>query len=62
MLDEEEIRLRVPNHSCATCAYYPCFLGIENCKCNFAQYGCKSYKLKKSASNKVQTWLLYGVN
>lgn len=55
MLDEEEIRLRVPNHSCDTCAYYPCFLGMENCKCNFAQYGCRSYKLKKSISNNVQT-------
>lgn len=37
---------KFPTRSCSICLKYPCFIGIENAKADFAKYGCKKYKDK----------------
>lgn len=41
--DEFGTKLKYPNRSCKDCKKYPCFEGINNCKSDFAKYGCVSY-------------------
>lgn len=42
--DEFGVKLKYPDRTCKSCGKYPCFVGIENCRCDLAQYGCTYYK------------------
>lgn len=44
--DKWGVKLKFPERSCSECKRNPCFSGIENCKCDFAKYGCKLYSNK----------------
>lgn len=44
--DSNGLKYKYPERSCTECIRYPCFQGIKNCVCNFAKYGCKSFKEK----------------
>lgn len=37
---------KFPMRTCTNCELYPCFNGIENCKSDFAKYGCVKYRSK----------------
>lgn len=37
------IKLKYPDRKCIECKRYPCFDNIQNCKSDFAQYGCTIY-------------------
>ena len=41
--DKFGVKLKYPLKSCLECKKYPCFEGIKNCVCDFAQYGCIYY-------------------
>ena len=41
--DKYGVKLKYPERSCKDCRKYPCFSGIENCKSDFAKYGCTYY-------------------
>lgn len=41
--DKFGTKLKYPNRTCKDCKEFPCFTGIENCKCDFAKYGCINY-------------------
>lgn len=47
--DRFGVKIKYPERSCKQCINYPCFTGIENCKCDFARYGCVTY-IKKNDS------------
>lgn len=34
---------KFPERDCKECSKYPCFMGQENAKANFAKYGCINY-------------------
>lgn len=42
--DKLGVKLKFPERKCTKCVKYPCFMGIETCKSNFAGYGCTYYK------------------
>lgn len=42
--DSNGIILKYPARTCKYCKKYPCFTGINICKCDFAQYGCLYFK------------------
>lgn len=50
-MDEEYLTLKeqhkrywkYPDRNCKRCRNYPCFVGIENSKVEFAKYGCFKY-------------------
>jgi len=48
--DKYRVRLKFPERTCKQCIRYPCFQGIENCRCDFAKYGCKSFKINDCVS------------
>ena len=35
--------IKYSDRSCKKCKNYPCFIGINKCKCDFAKYGCYDY-------------------
>lgn len=35
---------KFPMRDCKKCKNYPCFVGIENMKANYAKYGCINYE------------------
>jgi hypothetical protein len=37
------IKLKFPDRTCKACKKYPCFIGIENTRSDFAKYGCIYY-------------------
>lgn len=41
--DKYGVRYKYPTRKCKTCRRYPCFIGIDKCKSNFAAYGCTYY-------------------
>lgn len=41
--DKFGVKYKYPNRSCKRCIRYPCFDGIDKCRCDFAQYGCIDY-------------------
>lgn len=41
--DKFGVKLKYPKRSCKNCRKYPCFVGIDKCKSDFAQYGCIFY-------------------
>lgn len=41
--DKSGVKLKYPNRTCKKCKLYPCFDGIESCRCDFSSYGCKLY-------------------
>lgn len=41
-----QIKLKYPDRSCKGCKSYPCFIGMEKCKSDFAKYGCTLWKAK----------------
>jgi len=41
--DINGIKYKFPNKTCKDCRLYPC-MEFANLKCDFAKYGCKSYK------------------
>lgn len=43
-------KYKYPKRTCKECSLYPCFEGIENCICDFAKYGCRTYKLKQNGA------------
>lgn len=44
--DKDGVKYKFPNRTCKECEKYPCFMGIQNMKCDFAKYGCINYKDK----------------
>lgn len=44
--DKDGVKYKHPERTCKECAKYPCFIGIEKKVCDFAKYGCISYKDK----------------
>lgn len=44
--DPDGVKYKYPDRSCVECSRYPCFRNMEVCKCDFAKYGCVSYKQK----------------
>lgn len=42
--DKFGVKLKFPDRDCKQCKKYPCFAGLEKCKCNMAKYGCFLYK------------------
>lgn len=44
--DPNGVKYKFPERTCKDCWIYPCFQGIENCVCDMAKYGCRSYKQK----------------
>lgn len=47
--DKNSINLKFPDRTCKSCTTYPCFIGIEKCKSDFAKYGCIYFKEIKSS-------------
>lgn len=45
-----QVRLKFPERSCKDCKFYPCILGHENLKSDFAKYGCTIYDGRNSES------------
>ena len=41
--DPDGIRYYNPERSCKECRHYPCLIGHENLKADFAKYGCTMY-------------------
>lgn len=41
--DSSGVKLKYPNRTCNNCKLYPCYDGIELCRCDKASYGCKLY-------------------
>lgn len=41
--DRFGIKLKYPDRNCKSCRKYPCFVGIDKCKSDFAKYGCIFY-------------------
>lgn len=48
--DNYGIFYKFPNRDCSQCANYPCFIGMDKCRSNFAAYGCKEFKVNDSIS------------
>lgn len=46
MRDDFNVILKFPDRTCKKCIRYPCFIGIENCCCDFSRYGCTQFKEK----------------
>lgn len=44
--DSDGVKYKFPDRSCQQCCFYPCFQGVENCVCDMAKYGCKTFKEK----------------
>lgn len=42
--DKYGVKLKYPDRECKKCTRYPCFIGIDKCRSNFAAYGCFYYK------------------
>ena len=43
-MDKNGVKYRHPERTCKNCSKYPCFRGQKEMKCDYAKYGCKSYK------------------
>ena len=43
MKDSWGVQLKFPDRTCSNCMRYPCIIGQENCRCDFAKYGCINY-------------------
>lgn len=50
--DKFGVKYKFPTRTCKECKSYPCFVGFELCKCDFAKYGCTYYK-ENARNNKV---------
>lgn len=49
--DDFGIVLKHPERTCKQCIRYPCFEGIKRCCCDFARYGCFSFKKRNNDSS-----------
>jgi len=41
--DSAGVKYKYLDRTCTKCKRFPCFEGIEVCKCDFAKYGCRLY-------------------
>lgn len=41
--DSAGVKYKHLDRTCKECKRFPCFEGIEICKCDFAKYGCRLY-------------------
>lgn len=45
--DENGVKYKCPERSCKECSKYPCFKNQDDCRCDFAKYGCTDFKLNE---------------
>ena len=41
--DKDGVKYKYPARTCKECVKYPCFIGQENAKADFAKYGCVKF-------------------